>query len=308
MINQENSQEMQIAIAGAAGRLGTALQKIFPNALLLDKNCPNPTIEYVDITSIDSLRGKLKNLGHGDWVINAVAYVDVNLAETEQGRSDSLNINVIGPNNLASLSFEQLFRVIHISTAYVFDGIHGHYKESDEPTPLNTYGLHKWFSENIILEVGGVVLRTDGLYGKDLNGKRNFVDDIVRQAKETEILEVISDQIGSPTYTKDLAMMIEALLPKLSKEGTERAPFRGEVYHAVNQGRVSRADLAREIINILGLTCEVHDITTFTYNGRRAGQITAIRPRDCSLDTGKLKNLGIVPRPWQTALNDYLHS
>jgi len=298
--------EKQVAILGAAGMLGTALREVFKYSILLDVRVPNERIRKADIRSVDSLRAALGSLREKDWVINAVAYKEVDNAETDKGSIQSYHLNVQGSRNLAELSSAQGFKIIHISTAYVFDGDKGLYKETDTPNPLNTYGLHKLQGEEPILEARGIVLRTDCLYGP--NGSDNFVDTMVRLAREKaakkENLPVVFDQIGSPAYTLDLALITYALITGQNKH---KINAKGRIYHAVNNGRVSRAELAKEIINTLGINCNVEEITTGEYNERfRKGKVTAVRPRDCSLSTEKLGGLGINPRGWREALVDYL--
>ena len=289
--------ESRVVILGAAGMLGHALTEIFPKATFLDfRN--SGEIGFADVTSLDNLRTRLKDLKHGDCVINASAYTDVDGAETEKGSRLSYDLSVTGPQNLAVLAVEQGFKVVHYSTAFVFDGKTGHYKESDIPNPLNNYGAHKLAGEKPILDVGGIVLRTDVLYGP--NGSKSFVDAIVRQLAGNPLeVEVVNDQIGSPTFTHDLALMTDAMINRMSASG---------VYHAVNEGAVSRAEMARQIIKILGLRCSVREISTNEYNeNKRRGVPTAVRPNDCSLELARLHDAWYKPRSWDVALADYIH-
>jgi len=287
--------ERRVVILGAAGMLGHALSEIFPKASLLDFRS-SEKIDFVDVTSLDDLSTKLNEFGHEDWVINASAYTDVDGAETEEGARSSYNLGVIGPRNLARLALEKRFGIVHYSTAYVFNGEKGSYNELDAPSPLNNYGVHKLAGEIPILDVGGIVLRTDVLYGP--NGKKSFVDAIVRKlADAPEALEVVGDQIGSPTFTNDLALMTKALIIR----GTSG------VYHAVNTGAISRAEMARFIVNYLRSPCRVMEISTEEYNAKyRNGKPTARRPKDCSLNLVRLNNAGIIPRTWNGALTDYI--
>jgi len=186
--------ERKIAIIGASGMLGHALSGVFQHAILLDFKPSDSSIRYVDITQLDKLEEAFADFGSNDWVINAAAYTKVDLAETEAGGLQSFRVNVNGPENLAKVSRSTGSKIIHFSTAYVFDGKAGLYIESDERYPLNTYGKHKLVGENPVLDVGGVVLRTDTLYGP--HGE-NFVDDIVianarrRLAKGIKTIEIV---------------------------------------------------------------------------------------------------------------------
>ena len=289
--------EGRIAIMGAAGMLGHALREVFHKALVFDITYPG---KYrLDITEIDDLKEKLRDFREQDLVINAAAFINVDGAETEEGRNKSYGINVLGPINLAHISRTQGFKIVHYSTAFVFDGKKGDYKEDDEACPLNNYGAHKLEGEAHILGANGLVLRTDTLYGP--NGPDNFVDTIAKKAREQNVTPVINDQIRSPTYTHDLAAITRALIEK------GKAANGPKIYHAVNQGAVSKAELAREVLRILDLSDEIQEISTEEYNKRfRADKATAQRPRDCSLSTNKLIELGIIPREWRVALIDYL--
>lgn len=293
--------ERRIAILGAAGMLGHALAERFPNATLLDFK-DGGEIGFVDVTSIDSLRAMLKDLGHGDWVINASAHTDVDDAETVEGAKSSYNLGIVGPQNLAKMTMERGFNIIHYSTAYVFDGEKGLYTEADIPHPLNNYGSHKLDGEKPILDVGGIVLRTDVLYGP--NGSKSFVGAVVRKlAQFPNEIPVVNDQIGSPTFTHDLALITEAVTNRMFASG---------VYHATNDGAVSRAEITRQIIKILGCTCSVREVSTEEYNGshnerKRRGTPIALRPVDCSLELVRLKSIGYNPRTWDSALSAYIN-
>lgn len=288
--------ERKIAIIGAAGMLGHSLREAFPNALLLDINASESRVQMVDLASQDSLKEMLAGFGSGDFVVNAAAYTNVDGAETEEGNMISQRVNVEGPTNLARLSSKQDFKVLHFSTGYVFDGQNAPYREEDKTNPPNNYGRHKLLGEYPILDEGGIVLRTDVLFGPH---GANFVDTIKKLARGRTKLEVVNDQIGSPTYVDDLAQITKVLLGNNTSNGA--------IYHTVNRGRCSRAHLAREIINILGLNCEVVDTSTEKYNEKnRSGKATAVRPPDCSLVTPNIVALGYIPRNWQTAVADYL--
>ncbi len=289
--------ERRIAIIGAAGMLGHAIRKVFPKALVFD--IAYPGMYRLDITKIDDLKEKLRAFREQDLVINTAAFTKVDEAETEVGGNKSYGIDVVGPINLAHLSRTQGLKIVHYSTAFVFDGKKGNYNESDETCPLNNYGAHKLEGEGQILGANGLVLRTDTLYGP--NGPDNFVDAIAKKAREQEVIPVVNDQICSPTYTYDLAAITRALVEK------GEAANGSKIYHAVNQGAVLKAELAKEVLRILGLSNELQEISTEEYNKRfRVGTATAQRPRDYSLSTGKLIELGITPREWRVALIDYL--
>ena len=286
----------KFAIIGATGMLGTALRKKFPNALLLDKKGGVKGIEKVDLTNLGSLEYRLSRFGKGDWVINAAAYTEVDIIETENGEKLSKRANVEGPYVLASLAFRKGFKIAHFSTAYVFSGIKGIYMEGDMASPQNTYGKHKLEGERPIIGSGGVVLRTDGLYGSG-GSKRNFIDSIVEKVNIAPSIKMVNDQIGSPTFTKDLAEMTLAVIQSKDAQG---------IYHAVNSGKCSRVELTQKVIDLLEADCGVKEISTKEYNKTaRNGLITAKRPKDCSLSINKISRI-YKPRSWDAALADYL--
>jgi len=206
--------------------------------------------------------------------------------------------NVEGPYVLANLASRKGFTPVHYNTAYIFNGIKKMHKETDKTNPQSTYAKHKLAGEEAILEVGGIVLITDGLYGFGAS-RPHFVDAVAVKVTRDSFIPMVNDQIVSPTFTEDLAEMTEALVTSENPYGR---------YNAVNAGSCSKVGLTKRIIKILGVKCLIKPMSTSAYNRKfRKGQLTAKRPRNSSLDITKLKKI-YSPRHWEDALEDYLTS
>jgi dTDP-4-dehydrorhamnose reductase len=223
-----------------------------------------------------------------DWIINAAAFNDVDGAELAEAQA--LAVNAAGPGNLADSAAAVGAGLVHISTDYVFDGTKGRaYTEDDAPNPLSVYGRSKYEGERRVLgsKASACVLRTAWLYG--VHGK-NFVKAIMERAKQGKPLEVVADQVGSPTSTSDLASAISELI---------ETPARG-LFHVANAGGCSRFEMAKAIVRG---SVEVRPITT-AQAARRA-----VRPANSTLTSVRWPQTGLPPlRPWQAALNDFLDS
>jgi dTDP-4-dehydrorhamnose reductase len=222
-----------------------------------------------------------------DVVIHAAAYTDVDGAEAHPDRAFAVNAS--GSRHVAQGAAEAGARLIAVSTDYVYDGAKdGPYREDDPVAPLGLYGASKLEGEREILKAkpDAVILRTAWLYGEG----KNFVETILRLARERDELRIVDDQRGSPTAVADLATVIAALL---------QTPCAG-VYHAVNAGACSWYEFAREILRLAGIDRRVVPI--------RSSELVrpAKRPANSVLDCGKLAALGLTLRPWQDALRAYL--
>lgn len=298
------SLERQVAILGAAGRLGHALQVEFPHALLFDFNtAENHRIRPIDITQRESVFDALQQLRKRDYVINAAAYTNVDGAEQEENRERSRKINADGPVVLEQLMKARGIRVVHVSTAYVFDGTKAPYSEEDWPNPINEYGRQKWWGEEAIHTRHrldrmnlGIVLRTDMLYGP--HGAPNVVDKMVHSIRTTGAVAGVLDQYGSPTYTGTLASITRQLMTLWEQDET----LGGQIYHATSGDGCSGAELAQEIVAILGCG-RVLEMTMKQY---REGKSMADRPADCRLRTDKLNKLGIATSSWRSDLEPYI--
>ena len=273
---------MRVLVTGANGQLGRELLEV-----LGDEEVHARDHRALDISNEAAVVVAVREI-RPQWVINAAAFNDVDSAEVAE--DEAFAVNARGPLNLARAAAEVNAGLVHISSDYVFDGTKGSaYTEDDRPNPLSVYGRSKYEGERWVLEskASACVLRTAWLYGK--HGK-NFVKAILERAKEGRPLEVVADQVGSPTYTRDLADAITLLI---------RTPARG-LFHVANSGACSRFELAKAIVRG---AVDVRPITT-AEAGRRAP-----RPANSALTTVRQAATGLPPlRPWQAALNDFLHS
>ncbi len=270
-----------ILVVGAKGMLGRDLMTVLPG------EHRGVDLEEIDITSPASVRTLLVTL-KPRVVVNAAAYTDVDGCEANRDLAFAVNGDGVG--HLARVSADIGAKLIQISTDYVFDGGKGSpYREDDPTGPLSVYGRSKLLGEeNARLNPDHLIIRTQWLYG--LHGK-NFVETMLRLATDRTELSVVDDQIGSPTWTVDLANSIRALID---------AECRG-TYHAANAGFCSWNEFARAIFDESGMAVTVHPMTTTELNR------PAPRPLYSTLDCGKLsRDTGFTPQGWREALRLYL--
>jgi dTDP-4-dehydrorhamnose reductase len=273
-------------IIGSGGQLSSELEN-----LLTKEEYISFTQEDLDITSREDVLKKIKE-ANPDYIINCAAYTNVDKAEEDTNICKQVNTD--GVENLALASNEVGATLIHISTDYVFDGTkYTPYKEGDETNPKSVYGETKLNGEHKTLSIAhtSVVLRTSWLYS---NYGNNFVKTITRLAKERNELGIIYDQIGSPTYARDLARAIIDICPKI-KENTQ------EKYHFSNEGVASWYDFAIEIAKIQNIECNIKPIETKDY------PTPAPRPHYSVLSKDKIKNqFNIEIKHWKESLETCL--
>lgn len=277
---------MKILVAGGKGLLGTNILPFLRerfDVAVYDLN------EW-DIT--DAAAGeKVMDLNRPDWVLNLAAMTDVDCCEDESKLAQK--INTTGAGTVASLCRKSGSRLIHLSTDYVFDGRKGSpYSENDEPNPISVYGRTKHAGEKMVFSElpSAVVLRAQWLYGA---GGSNFVDKIVKVATEQGSVRVVNDQEGSPTYARDLAAPVEAIIMK-GLSG---------VFHAANSGSCTWYDFAKTIFSFLGMDIQATPISSLEL-GRKAS-----RPPYCVFDLSRLEGVvGIRMRHWTEALREYLEA
>lgn len=275
------------AVIGAQGMLGTDLVRLLRESGV---ETVGLDVEHVDITRRESLSAALGR-HMPDRIINVAALTDVDGCETRQ--EEAFMVNAQGAANLARLSAETGAFLLHVSTDYVFDGQQSvPYKETDRISPVGVYGKSKaqgemWVRE--LLPTDHCIVRTQWLYGH--HGK-NFVEAILDAAQKRDVLKVVNDQHGSPTYALDLA---EALVKICSTRS------RGTV-HVTNSGQATWYDFAAAIVEFQGiLNVRVEPISTEEL-GRPAP-----RPAYSVLDNSRFVELvGEALRDWRDALADYL--
>lgn len=280
---------IKVLVTGAGGQLGNAFRLLagkYPDIefLLMKKE----ELSIKDAEALHSFFNKHKI----DWCINAAAYTQVDKAESDAENAKMINGIAVG--YLASACRSIKAKLIHISTDYVFSGVHDKpWKETDPIDPLNTYGYTKAIGEKEALESNSdtYVIRTSWLYGEQGN---NFVKTMIRLMGEREQLGVVDDQYGSPTYTGDLA---EAIIRLILSEITI-APG---VYHYSNDGFTTWYGFASAIREMIRSGCQVKPVDTASY------PTPAKRPAYSVMDTSKIRTaLSIEIPDWRASLRKYL--
>ncbi|MBW3020554.1 dTDP-4-dehydrorhamnose reductase [Candidatus Woesearchaeota archaeon] len=268
---------MKILIIGSKGMLGHDVVK---ECNKLNYETTNWDLEDIDITKDIS---KINEV-NPEIIINCAAYTNVDLAETEKEKSYSINVK--GVENLTNYCKNKNIILIQISTDYVFDGTKSSYDENDEKNPINYYGLTKSLGEDFILNnlEKFYIVRTSWLFGK--NGK-NFVSTMIKLFSEKNKIKVVYDQIGCPTYTKDLTKGILNLIEQKSHFG---------IYHLSNNKSCSWFEFAIKIKELTNSNCIIEPCTSEEFS------CVAKRPNFSILNNNKTNKL----RDWEESLKDYL--
>lgn len=225
------------------------------------------------------------------FFINCAAYTAVDKAEEEQKEAATVNTDAVGI--IAAACSQYNTELVHISTDYVFDGRGTEpYLPEDETEPINYYGQTKRLGEEKALDANKktIIIRTSWVYSS--YGK-NFVKTMLRLMNEKSSISVVNDQIGAPTYARDLAVAIMDII-------TASVKHYG-VYHFSNEGVITWFDFAKAIREITGLHCDIKPISTEGF------PTPAARPKYAVLDkTSMKKDYGIIPRMWRDALTECL--
>ncbi|MBN2072674.1 MAG: dTDP-4-dehydrorhamnose reductase [Actinobacteria bacterium] len=274
---------MKLLITGSKGQMGMELINTSP-----------PMHEVygfdmdMDITDRKAVFSTFKDI-KPDAVIHCAAYTDVDGCERNSDKA--FLINGTGTRNIAEAARRTGSEMIYLSTDYVFDGSKkAPYLEYDEPAPLSIYGKSKLAGEAVVREILGkyYIVRTTGIYS---SYGRNFVETIIASSKKNGRLEVVNDQVCTPTYSLDLANCLYRLLDS-KKYGT---------YHATNNGMCTWYSFSREIFRDLDMDIEVVPVESARLNR------DAKRPAFSVLENANLEKLGICHmRDWKAALKDFL--
>lgn len=228
-----------ILVTGGNGQLGSELKELAPN--YSDYNFFFTDVKQLDITNHKAAKEfiELKNI---NTIINCAAYTAVDKAESEIKLAN--DINHLAVANFAQIAKDYKIKLIHISTDYVFDGTnHKPYLETDIPNPQSVYGQTKLDGEIAMKNINpanSVIIRTSWVYSRFGN---NFVKTMLRLAETKDEINVVSDQVGSPTNAIDLAKAIMDIIPQINKETVE-------LFHYSNQGVCSWYDFAKAIFEI----------------------------------------------------------
>ena len=288
---------MNVLVTGANGQLGSELRaaaaKCRDRFVFTDvTSVPGVETVYLDITNIDAVRIICES-EKIDVIVNCAAYTNVDKAEDDSGTAMLLNSTAAGI--LAEVAKDIGATLIHISTDYVFHGDRPEpCKEDWQTDPLGVYGSTKLLGERKVMESGcdSIIFRTAWLYSPF--GK-NFVKTMLNLTAERDSLKVVFDQIGTPTYAKDLAeLIIKVICEKLlSHTG---------IYHFSDEGAISWYDFAKAICEIGGNTCDIRPCHTEDYPSK------ARRPRFSVLDKTKVKEtFGITIPYWRDSLVDCIN-
>ena len=276
---------MKVLVTGVNGQLGFDVVKC-----LKERNieCIGVDINDFDITNEKQTRAYILDY-IPTIIVHCSAYTAVDKAEDEQEKCQQVNEE--GTRNIAVVCKEIDAKMVYISTDYVFPGNGSQFYEVDDSTgPLGTYGLTKLNGEKAVKEVLDkyFIVRISWVFG--INGN-NFVKTMLKLGKERESLNIVADQIGSPTYTADLAVLLCDMLIT-EKYGT---------YHATNEGVCSWAEFAREIFKIAKMNTVVNDISTSEFPTK------AVRPKNSRMSKETLVYSGFNKMPeWRESLKNYI--
>ena len=277
---------MKILVTGVGGQLGYDVCKV-----LTARNIEHKGVDIADfdITDAKAAREYITQY-HPDAVIHCSAWTAVDKAEDEIGKVRMVNTE--GPRNIAAACKEIGAKMLYISTDYVFPGTGERFYEPEDPTgPLGAYGETKLGGELAVKELleKYFIVRISWVFG--MNGN-NFVKTMLRLAETKTELNVVCDQIGSPTYTADLAPLLCNMI-MTEKYG---------VYHATNEGVCSWAEFAQEIFRLAGKNVKVNPVSTSEYPTKAA------RPLNSRMSKDKLEKMGFARLPdWHDALARYIH-
>ncbi len=283
----------RVLIAGANGMLGTALQRVLSERGIPFTAPPEGDFDITDAAAVQRVVAQFADAlvsTETGLLVNAAAYTNVEAAQDDP--DTAFRVNELGARNLATAARDSGLRFVHVSTDFVFDGTKdGPYVETDTPNPLSVYGSSKLAGETAVVRAcpDALIVRTAWVFGP---GGVNFPTKILALARERDRLSVVTDEIGSPTYTIDLA----GGLLELAASGASG------LYHLAGAGSCSRFELAQEILRLAGLAPALDPVTADAFPSRAA------RPRNSVLDCRKASTVGVHMHLWQDGLARFLAS
>lgn len=278
-----------VLVTGSNGQLGSEIREVSTS---YDYNFFFTSRDDLDIANKDDIKNFVEN-NNIKIIINCAAYTAVDKAEVDKNNADLVNRKAV--KKLSKISKEKDIKLIHISTDYVFDGkTYKPYCEQFQTNPNSVYGQTKLDGENEMIKINphnSIIIRTSWLYSSFGN---NFVKTMLRLGKEKDELGVIFDQIGTPTYARDLAKAILEILPKINNKKVS-------IYNYSNEGVLSWYDFSKEIMKIAKLDCKINPIETFQY------PTLASRPHYSLLNKAKIKKEYNIEIPyWKDSLDECL--
>ena len=291
---------MKILLTGKTGQIGEELNNIvgdLGNLITVDK-------EQLDLSKPNSIEPVILDI-KPDIIINPAAYTAVDKAEEEPDLA--MTVNAIAPGLLAKAARKVGAGLIHYSTDYVFDGCSEiPYKEEDPPNPLNVYGKTKLAGEKALAEAGVpfLIIRTGWVYS--LHGK-NFLRTIKKLAEEKDIIQVVDDQIGAPTWARSVALKTHQILKQcLNKKWLEtKDSSLSGIFHLTCQGKTSWHGFARKVLNISNASQNIKLIAIPTSDY----PAPATRPHNSLLNNEKIQRVFGLDMPhWEDALKDCMDS
>ena len=296
---------MKIAVIGSAGRLGAALVREYRDKY----DIAGFNRAQLDLSNLDDVRETLRGMNF-DALINAAAFTNVDLCETERDRA--FLINAEAPGLLAKICTDKNAKLIHFSTDYVFDGEkRAPYTEEDEANPISVYGASKLAGEQSVLATDSrhLVVRVSWVFGPD---RPSFVDGIIKRAQENEEVDAIADKFSTPSYTLDIAEMVGRILNAWSRrapspEGLAAGRFQG-ILHFANAGECTWQEYGQWALD----RCQdaAVPLKAKTVGASKLKDMTnwvARRPVYSVLSTAKYtKFTGVPPRTWRDAVADYI--
>ena len=278
-----------ILVTGSMGQLGSEIKELSSN---YNYNFFFTTRDDIDITSKDSIK-EFCQTNSINVIINCAAYTAVDKAQSDIENADLVNRKAV--KKLSIVAKELNIKLIHISTDYVFDGKNFKpYVEEFQTNPQSVYGKTKLDGENEIRDINplnSIIIRTSWVYSYYGN---NFVKTMLKLGREKEELSLIFDQVGTPTYAKDLAITILDIIPQIENSKVE-------IYNYSNEGVLSWYDFAKEIMKMAKLNCKINPIETYQY------PTPAKRPHFSLLNKSKIKSKFNLEIPyWKDGLDDCL--
>jgi dTDP-4-dehydrorhamnose reductase len=282
---------MRVAVLGANGQLGSDVTAAF---LAQGNEVVALTHQDVEVSSLDSVKQAIESI-HPELVINTAAFHNVNRCEDEPARAFA--VNAMGARNVAQVTNSLGAGLAHISTDYVFDGEKSSpYVEQDQPRPLNVYGNSKLAGEYFVRGINPrhFVVRVSAIYGENpcrAKDGLNFIELILKKAREQEEVRVVDDQRVTPTPTIEIARQL-TVLSKISDYG---------LYHATSEGSCSWYEFARAIFDLTGTKVRLERPRPEEYPAK------ANRPKNSVLENAALKNKSLsVFSHWRNGLENYL--
>lgn len=275
---------MRVLVCGRTGQVGTALAQTLPATGWHVTMLEAPELDLTDPASIDAA----VDAARPDVVINAAAYTAVDAAEAN--RDLAFAINATGPGLLAAAAARAGAAIVHFSTDYVFDGSAGPWREADRPAPLGVYGASKLAGERAVAAVNPrhIILRTSWVCSAT---GQNFLKTMLRLGATRDVLRVVADQQGAPTFADDLAAAVIHVVPRVvAGEGCG-------LFHLTGAPETSWHGFAEAIFAAAGRPVRVEAITTAEY------PTPAARPADSRLDCARILAVhGVAQSDWRVSL------